>query len=127
MSERVKWIEHKGLKILLDDYNDLPEAEFIAEIKETCKLIIESEDKVVFSLANMTGVRITDVTRQAGQEIVDSAEAKGITIYITMVGLSKIQRIIANAVVKDVYFAKDEEDAKEWLLRKAEKVKQPVS
>ena len=129
MSERVKWIEHQGLKILYEDFSNLPEDEFIKEIQKVDKAMIESGDKDVFVLSNMVNVRMTDATKDAGQAVIDATKPHGITIHTTMVGLSKIQRIIANAVIKDVYFARDEEDAKEWLLRKAEKekAKQPVS
>ena len=128
MSDRVRWINHKGQKILYGDCSNLPEDEFVNEIQRVNKAVIESGDKVVFVLANMVGVRVTEVTRQAGQSVRDSATAQGITIYTSMVGISKLQRIIVNAVVRDVYFAKDEEDAKEWLVKQAEKVKneQPV-
>ena len=129
MSDRVRWIEHQGLKILLEDFTALPEAEFVKAIQEAEKVMLESGDKVIYVLSKMIDVRMTDVTKQTGQALVDNTKAKGITLHTTMLGLSKLQRIIANAVVRDVYFGKTEEDAKEWLLKQAEKekVKQPVS
>ena len=126
MSDRIKWIEHKGLKILLIDYTDLPENEFVNEIQNTERAMLECVDKVIYVIAKMVNVRMTDVAKEAGQTAVENVKARGINIQPTMVGLSKLQRIIANAVIKDVYFAKDEEDAKEWLVKQAEKVNQTV-
>ncbi len=128
MGDRIRWIEHQGLKILVEEFTNLPEAEFVKAIQEAEKAMLESGDKNIFVLAKMEGVRMTDITKEAGQSLVDNTKAQGITVHSAMLGLSSLQRIIANAVKRDMYFGKTDDDAKDWLLKQAEKlnVKQPV-
>ena len=128
MSDRVRWFEHQGLKVLLEDFSNLPEDEFVKAIQEAERLMLESGDKVIYAICKMHGVRMTDAVKKAAQALMDNTKPKGIYIHSTMIGMSTVQRILANAIKRDMYFAKTDEDAKAWLLKQAEKekVKQPV-
>ena len=123
MGDRVRWIEHKGLRILYEEYSNLPEDDLVKTIQEAESAAIASGDKDVFIITMMADIRMTDKVREVGQEFVDNTKANGITIHVAILGLSKIQRMLANVIKRDMYFAKNEEDAKEWLVKHAEKIK----
>ena len=128
MSDRVRWIEHQGLKILFEDFSSSSEDEFVKAIQAAERMMLESGDKIIYVLADSTDIRMTDPIKQAAETLVINTKAQGITLQTSMAGLSKLQRIIANAIKRDIYFSKDKEDGKEWLIKQSEKVKnkQPV-
>ena len=127
MSDRIKWVDYKGQKILIEDYSSLKSEEFVAEIANAEEEIINSTEKLVLTLVNFSNARMSNEDKDRADQMIKGAQAKGITLFVAAIGVSGIQRIIANAVVKDMHFAKSSDEAKEWLVQQAMKVKQPVA
>ncbi len=119
MSDRIKWIEYKSYKILYSDYSNLRAEEMITEIADTEKKILNSGLNEVLAINNFTDSFINKQAKEKGNELVRNAESRGIKVHVATVGIAGIQRILLQVVVKDVYFAKNEEDAKGWLVEQA--------
>ena len=62
MSERVKWIEHKGKKILFNDYQDLKGDEYTQTIKKSEKECLNSGMKTVYVINDVTNSFMNDET-----------------------------------------------------------------
>ena len=127
ISDRVKWIEHKGHKIFFNDYSGLDEASYLAAIDESLRKISEIDPgTVILFLDDVTGTFTTSKIKAKFREI--EHEMAKYKYVIAVVGVSGMMKIIARAFMWDMYFAKDREDAKEWLIKQAKKIeaKQPV-
>ena len=127
MSERMKWIDYKGQKILIEDYSNMAGEEFVAEIGEAEKELLGCGQKLILTITNFSNATMSNDTKERANVMIQNAKAKGITLFVAAVGVTGIQRIIANAVVKDMHFAKSYDDAKDWLVQQALKAQQPVS
>ena len=118
MSDRVKWIEHKGKKILFSNYNGLKGDEYTQAIKEGEKETLNSGMKTVYVLNDVTDSFMNDDSTAAAKQWVDVCKNQGITLVISLVGISGLKRIVAQAVKRDMHFAKSLDDAKDWLASK---------
>lgn len=118
MSERIKWIDHKGKKILFNNYQGLKGDEYTQTIKESEKESLNSGMKTVYVLNDVTDSFMNDDSTAAAKQWVNVCKDKGITLVISLVGISGLKRIVAQAVKRDMHFAKSLEDAKDWLASK---------
>lgn len=117
MSEFVQIIEHKGKKVVFFDCRDMhPDkaASLFPEVTETC---IANRINLVFS--DVTGGSASDTLKAAAAESVRAVTAALGSIHTALVGIKGIQRIIAQAVVKDQFFGKTREEALDHLVAKA--------
>ena len=127
MSDRINWVDHNGEKILIQDYSSLSGEKLIAEIGNAEKVILNSNEKHILTITDFTNARMSGNDRDRADQLMKNAKAKGINLITAAVGVTGIQRILCNTVVKGMYFAKDEQDAKKWLMKQADKVKQTVA
>jgi hypothetical protein len=110
-----RWIEHKGKRIFIGEFNGLDEEAYLEAI-ESCKNEILAAGHPRKSLRFMTWCdsftteRITAKWREFDHAVGDVLLANAI------VGLTGFRRVLAKLVRRDLYFAKDEEDAKEWIV-----------
>ena len=118
MSERVNWIEHKGKKILFNNYQGLKGDEYTQTIKESEKEFLKSGMKIVYVLNDVTDSFMNYDSTAAAKHWIDACKDQGITLTISLVGITGIKRIVAQAVKRDMHFAKSLEDAKAWLASK---------
>ena len=118
MSERVQWIDHKGKKILFNNYQGLKGDEYTQIIKESEKESINSGVKTVYVLNDVTDSFMNDDSTAAAKHWVEECKKQGITLVISLVGITGLKRIVAQAVKRDMHFAKSVEDAKDYLASK---------
>ena len=117
MSERVKWIQHKGKSILFCDFAGLNEAQYLDGVAEMeAELLKQPAGTNVLMLIDVAGSRMSAVTRDRGKETVAVVEKAGITTNTVLSGITGLQKIIAQAISRDVHFENDIESAKEWLV-----------
>ncbi len=119
MSERIKWIDHEGFRILSADYSGLPEAEYMNAMDEV-KNLLESEpsDSIVLIMANVTNTKASGKIRNKGKEVSAAMDRfKGQANAV--VGVTGVMKILAKTFVRSMYFAKSEDDAKGWLVTQA--------
>jgi hypothetical protein len=117
MSDRIKWIEYRGKKILYNDYTGLRGDEFTRIIKQSEAEVLGSGMKTVYVINNVTDSFMNKESTAAAKQWVKNCEQKGVDMIIALVGVGGLRRIIAQAIKRDMYFAKSDEDAKEWLVR----------
>jgi hypothetical protein len=95
LEERVKFIEHKGKKILLVDMSDLLEDDVIAVIEYAKKIIRSQPENSVLILTNVTHARYNAKVVSAMQEY-----AKGNKPYVKASAILGINPIKKSFLIK---------------------------
>ena len=121
MSDRVKWIQHKGEKILFNDYSGLRGSAFTQVVEETEKAILESGMKTVLVLNDLTSSYMdTESIGRVGQ-LMETAGKKGITQIIALLGMTDVKQQIADSLGPGMYRAASMDDGKDWLVSQVQK------
>lgn len=114
MNARIKIIEKGEKSILFADYSNLKPDEILALVPEIREIQIEKRIKLlIFDVAN---TRFNAEIKEAGKESIKFVESKLGKTHTALLGIRGIQKIIASAVSRDVYFASNLDDAVEHLL-----------
>jgi hypothetical protein len=116
--ERIRVIEHKGHSILLLDFSGLNPDEIIGHFEELNRTAVLQ--KIRLLLLDVRNTYSNDKIKSASRESIRFIEERLGTVQIALVGLRRIQMIVANAINRDQYFAKDISDAMDWLAKRAE-------
>ncbi len=114
LEERVKWIEYEGKKILMVDCRDLKEDDYLNAINKYDEMMYERGKDKILSIMDCTNTVTSDKIRDRGKELEE--KNKNLPLFVSVVGMSGIQRIIANAIKRNMFFAGTIEEAKEWLI-----------
>lgn len=118
MSNRVHFIEYKGVEILSIDWSDASADEILAAIAEAKRLIASRPAKSVRTLTNVTNGRLDRRTSEALKDYV--AHNKPYVVAGAVVGLNDLKMIAFNFVNRATgrsLRAMDSLDAaKEWLV-----------
>ena len=121
MSKYVQWIEHKGKKILFNNYSGLEGEEYLRAIDETKQeLLKQPVGSRVLTLTDTSNSRATVATKDKAKEQQAAIKEKRIVTCAAIVGVSGWQKVIAQLIRGDVYFAQSVEDAKDWLVEQAD-------
>jgi hypothetical protein len=117
MKNKIQWIEHKGKKILFCDFSNYTETEYIEGTGLMEKeLLKQPRGSKPLLIVDVTNSYMTQATSARGKETVKVLTEADVITKTAMVGIAGIKKIIAQAISRDVYFAKDIESAKEWLV-----------
>jgi len=115
VAERIKWIMHKGKKILFCDYSNLRDQkhlDFIDEVKN--EMAKQPPGTILLVLADLTNTYTTPAAKVKYEELTAvRMKYKGVDAVI---GITVPQKIIGEGIKKGIYYAKGIEDAKEWLI-----------
>lgn len=117
MNDRIKWIEHNGIKILLNDYRGLRGPEFVQIIKESENIVLNSGQKNVYVINDVTDSTMNDDSTNAAKKWENICKEKGIDMKLALVGLTGIKKTLASLIKRNAYFASNLDDAKEWLVK----------
>ncbi|MBI9046775.1 MAG: hypothetical protein JEZ06_19960 [Anaerolineaceae bacterium] len=118
MANYHEWIQHKGKDVLFAKLSGLGEEEYFKAVDELESVFLGKPDNSkILMLLDVTGSRMTAATRDRGKEMGNKSQAKGIITITTIVGISGIQKIIAQAISKDVHYSKTVDEAKDWLVQ----------
>lgn len=115
MSDRVRWVEGNGTEILFCDYRELNGDEHAVAIEEQEEAILSHKADFVRVVIDMYNSHMSDSSMQKAEESQAKIKEQGIQVALSVIGLGRIQRTLAQAFRKDIYFAKDFDDAKQWL------------
>jgi hypothetical protein len=120
MSERVKWITHKGEQILFNNYSGLDEGQYLEEMEETAATLKSAVDKKPLYLLALTDVSNTTTTAK----ITEKSRAcrmllKGVKATAAIVGVTETKKVIARIVSPDLRMFENPENAKDWLAAQA--------
>ncbi|MCX8092898.1 MAG: hypothetical protein N3E50_01870 [Candidatus Goldbacteria bacterium] len=117
--ERVKFIEHKGKKILFVDMSELLEEDVISVIEYSKKIIRSQPEGSLLTLTDVTHARYNAKVVSIMQEYV-----KGNKPYVkaaAVLGVNPIKRIIFNKIMefsqRELFAFEDKEKALEWLIK----------
>ncbi len=120
MSERVKWITHKGELILFSNYSGLDEGQYLTELEETVALLksaVEGRPSYLLALTDVsnttTTAKITEKSKQCRVLL------KGVEAATAIVGITETKKVIASIVSPDLRVFEDQERAKDWLVMQA--------
>ncbi|MDY6835548.1 MAG: hypothetical protein SVY53_12185 [Chloroflexota bacterium] len=116
MSDRVKWVESNGTEILFCDYRGLKGDEHAEAIEAQENEILNHKSDFVRVVIDMYDSNMSDSSMQKADESQARIKDQGIQVALSVIGLGRIQRTLAQAFRKDIYFAKDFDDAKQWLV-----------
>jgi len=119
MSDRVQIVTHRGHKIVWVDNSGLKPAEIIALHPLVTRTMIEQKVNLICN--DITNTTSDEGVKKSAQESNTQTTAVLGKTHSAIVGIRGIQKIIANAMVKDQYFASDKADALDWLVKQAEK------
>jgi hypothetical protein len=117
MTSKIEILEYQNQKILFLDLSNLNEEEILAthpDLKETAV-----RNKVNLMLLDTTNTRTTDRIKESSIDVNAFVEKHIGKIWIALIGLRGIQKFIANAISKELYFAKDREDGCRWLVSRS--------
>ncbi|MDA8099007.1 MAG: hypothetical protein M0042_05220 [Nitrospiraceae bacterium] len=96
--ERVKFIEHKGRRILHLDFTHARTDEVLAIIREAKTVIAAQPPQSVRTLTDVTEIKFNTETADAMKQFV--AHNKPFVTAAAVVGITGLKQIIYNAVVK---------------------------
>ena len=122
MPPRVQWIEHQGQPILYSNYAGLSEADYLQAMDETQRELLSRP-------AGSRALTVTDISHShpsrailaKGNEIAAAARSAGVATTDAVIGVSRWQRPIAQAVRREIHCAGSLDDAKRWLAAQAKK------
>ena len=116
MKPSVQWIEYKGKKILFCDFSGIDENQYMTGVDMMEKeLLAQPPGSNVPLLIDVSNSRMTLATRDRGKKTVDVLLTTSITTKTVMIGITGLQKLIAQAISRDVHYANDLDSAKDWL------------
>ena len=117
MSEHIQWIEHKGEKILYIDYSNLTIDEILRVLDQVTEEVLrQPKGSTILTLTNMKNTRTTKEMNERAKEMSAAIKEHVGLSAVAIVGLRGIQKVIAQAVRTDIYYADSIEAAKDWLV-----------
>lgn len=121
MGKYVKWIGHKGVRILFLNGKGLPEAENFAAQEELKQELLRdrSSPPVLVDLSNTV---MTQKTSGKSKEVAAATKAEGLPDGPSaIVGLNRLQKAVAQLFGRGARYFDSLEEAKDWLAREEEK------
>ncbi|WP_005035178.1 hypothetical protein [Holophaga foetida] len=118
MSDRVQVIQHKGVKIVVSDCRGYKPEQYCAQMKDVQRALIGGNIGLLFQ--DLTDTVANEEAKNAAKACEEAvSKARGKKTFSAMIGVTGIQKIIANAVEKGQYFASSREDALDWLVARS--------
>lgn len=117
MEDRISEVSHKGKKIIYGDYSGLTFNDFVETIDQHEKVSLKAINKNIMHLLNFTDCKMSGEARDRAKTMLKTLNDNGYTVKAACFGIGTLQRIIASAVEKNMYFAKSKEDAMDWLVK----------
>jgi hypothetical protein len=121
LAKYVRWIEHKGKRILVVNGPGLNEAQYIEAMEEMKQEILKERDGALV-LVDVSGIDMTKAVVDKSKEVVNATKKAGIPDRANVVvGLTGLQKAVAQLFGRGVHFVDTVEEAKELLVKKDEK------
>jgi hypothetical protein len=121
MAKYAQWITHKGKRILFVNGAGLSEAECLIAFEEMKQAILK-EGVGVLVLVDMTHLKMTKAVVDKAKEATAATKAVGIKDKPNaVVGLTGLQKAVAQLFGRENHFADTIDEAKEWLVKEDDK------
>jgi len=117
MGKYAQWITHKGKRILFVNAAGLSEAECLIAFEEMTQAILK-EGTGVLVLVDVSHLKMTTAVIDKAKEATAATKAAGIKDKPNaVVGLTGIQKAVAQLFARENHFADTVDEAKEWLVK----------
>ena len=121
MGEHMQWVMHKGKRILFVNCAHLGEAEIIASFEEMKQELLKERTGPMV-LIDISDIDMTTALISKAKELTAATKDAGIKDGPNaIVGLTGLQKAVAQLFGRGVHFADNVEEAKEWLVKQDEK------
>ena len=118
----VEWITYKGKRILVVNGPGLKEAQYIEAMEEMKQEVLKEKDGALV-LANVSGLDMTKAVVNKSKEVVNATKEAGIPNRANVVvGLTGLQKAVAQLFGRGVHFVDTVEQAKELLVKEDDKL-----
>jgi methanogenic corrinoid protein MtbC1 len=118
----VEWITYKGKRILVVNGPGLKEAQYIEAMEEMKQEVLKEKDGALV-LANVSGLDMTKAVVNKSREVVNATKEAGIPNRANVVvGLTGLQKAVAQLFGRGVHFVDTVEQAKELLVKEDDKL-----
>ena len=117
MGKYTQFITHKGKRILLVNGPGLSESQYIEAMEEMKQEVLKEKDGALV-LANVSGLDMTKAVVNKSREVVNATKEAGIPNRANVVvGLTGLQKAVAQLFGRGVHFVDTVEQAKELLVK----------
>jgi hypothetical protein len=121
MGKYAQWITHKGKRILFVNGAGLSEAECLIAFEEMKQALLK-EGTGVLVLVDVSRLAMTRALVDKAKEATAATKAVGIKDKPNaVVGLTGVQKAVAQLFGREIHFADSVEEAKEWLVKEDDK------
>jgi hypothetical protein len=121
MGKYAQWITHKGKRILFVNGAGLSEAECLIAFEEMKQALLK-EGTGVLVLVDVSHLGMTRALVNKAKEATEATKAVGIKDKPNaVVGLTGVQKAVAQLFGREIHFADSVEEAKEWLVKEDDK------
>lgn len=121
MGKYTQWTTHKQKRMLFVNGPGLSEAQYIEAMEEMKREILKEKDGVLV-LVDVTGIEMSKAVINKSKEVVNATKEAGIPDRPNVVvGLTGLQRAVAQLFGRGVHFVDTVEQGKEWLAKEDDK------
>lgn len=121
MAKYAEWITYKGKRILFINAAHRGEAEIMAAFEEMKEELLKDRAGSLV-LVDISGIDMTTALINKAKEVTSLTKEKGIPDRPNVVvGLTGLQKAVAQLFGRGVHFADTVEQAKEWLVKEDNK------
>jgi hypothetical protein len=121
MAKYAQFITYKGKRMLFVNAAGLPEAECLVAFEELKQALIK-EGKGVLVLVDMSNTTMTQKITNKAKEATAATTAMGIKDKPNaVVGLTGLQKAVAQLFGRGLHFSNSIEEAREWLVQEDDK------
>jgi hypothetical protein len=121
MAKYTKWITHKGRRILFVSASGLREAEVIAALEEMKQDLFRDRSGPLL-LIDISGIDMTTAVINKAKQLTAATKDAGIQDGPNViVGLTGLQKAVAQLFARGVHFSDSVGEAKDWLVKQDEK------
>jgi hypothetical protein len=121
VGEHIQWVTHKGKRMLFVNCARLGESEILASFEEMKhELLKERSGPIV--LIDISDIDMTTALISKAKELTAATKDAGIKDGPNaIVGLTGLQKAVAQLFGRGVHFADSLEEAKDWLVKEDDK------
>ena len=121
MGKYTQWTTHKQKRMLFVNGPGLSEAQYIQAMEEMKREILKEKDGVLV-LVDVTGIEMSKAVINKSKEVVNATKEAGIPDRPNVVvGLTGLQRAVAQLFGRGVHFVDTVDQGKEWLAKEDDK------
>jgi hypothetical protein len=121
MGEHIQWVTHKGKRILFVNCARLGEAEILASFEEMKQELLKERTGPMV-LIDISDIDMTTALIGKAKELTAATKDAGIKDGPNaIVGLTGLQKAVAQLFGRGVHFADSVGEAKEWLVKEDNK------